>query len=197
MDGVTPLLAGDEWWVAILLIGLGLFLVARFGLPLLRPRPAAPTAQVAASMSGLPRIPLGVWFEPQPLLTEEEAALYNLIRVAAQEQFLVFAQVPVWCLVDVRAADTRMRTMVLNQIAFKRVQFVLVHPGTLRVVKVVEVDDPNDTSLQKEARDCLLNMVFRRAGIPILRLNAQMEYSAAVLAGLLGVEPSPDDHEDG
>ena len=190
MEGVTPLLAGHEWWVAILLIGLGLLLVARFGLPLLRQGRKGPDGRRPTSTSGPITIPPSVRFEPQPLLTEREAALYNLIRVAAQEQFLVFAQVPVWCLVDVRAPDTRIRAMVLSRIAFKRVQFVLVHPGTLRVVKVVEFDDPNDTSLQKEARERLLDVVFQRAGIPILRLNAQMEYSVAALAGLLGVEPT-------
>ena len=189
MEGVTPLLAGHEWWVATLLIGLGLFLLARFGLPLLRQGRKGPDGRRPTSTSGPATIPPSVRFEPQPLLTEGEAAFYNLIRVAAEEQFLVFAQVPVWCLVDVRADDARLRTMVLSRIAFKRVQFVLVHPGTRRVVKVVEFDDPNDTSLQKVAREHLLDMVFQRAGIPILRLNTQMEYSVAALAGLLGVEP--------
>jgi len=196
VEGVTPELAGQEWWIAILLIGLGLFIVARFGLSLWRQGRKGPGGPRPTSTSGPATIPPSVRFEPQPLLSEGEAGLYNLIRVAAQEQFLVFAQVPVWCLVDVRAADDRTRAMVLSRIAFKRVQFVLAHPGTLRVVKVVEVDDPNDTSLQKEARERLLDVVFQRAGIPILRLNAQMEYSVAALAGLLGVEPGPDDQDD-
>jgi hypothetical protein len=189
MDSLTPLLAGNEWWVATLLIGLGLVLVFRFGLPLLR-RESAGRKRGGRAASGPATIPPGVRLEAQPLLTKGEAALYNLMRVAVQEQFLIFAQVPVWSLVDVRAAEGALRSQVLSQIAFKRVQFVLVHPGTLRVAKVVEFEDPEAASPQRQAREQLLDAVFSRAGIPVVRLNAQREYSVAALAGLLGVEPA-------
>lgn len=189
MDSLTPLLAGNEWWVATLLIGLGLVLVFRFGLPLLR-RESVGRKRRAGAVGGLATIPPGVRLEAQPLLTRGEAALYNLMRVAVQEQFLIFAQVPLWCLVEVRAAESTLRSQVLSQIAFKRVQFVLVHPGTLRVAKVVEFEDPEEASPQKQAREHLLDTVFSRAGIPVVRLNAQREYSVAALAGLLGVEPA-------
>jgi hypothetical protein len=189
MDSLTPLLAGNEWWVASLLIGLGLLLIFRFGPPVLR-QGATSGKRGAAGTGGLPAIPPGVRIEPQPLLTKAEAALYNLMRVAVQEQLFIFAQVPVWCLVDVRAAESGPRGQVLSQLAFKRVQFVLVHPGSLRVTKVVEFEDPEEVSSQKQARERLLDAVFSRAGIPIIRLNVHMEYSVAGLAGLLGVAPA-------
>jgi hypothetical protein len=192
MDPLIRVLADQAGWFAALLAVLGLLLIVRFGPPLVRRRPATPKS-VIQRLAAAPIIPPGVLLKAQPLLTQAEAALYNLTRLAVQEQFLVFAQVPVWCLVDVWAGDRAARSAFLNQIAFKRVEFVLIHPGTLCIAKIVELDDPGDISPQKQARDRLLNTIFQRARIPVVRLSSTEEYSVAALAGLLGVEPSEDD----
>jgi uncharacterized protein DUF2726 len=134
-------------------------------------------------------IPAGVSVRGRPLMTKAKAALYNLMRLAVQEQYLVFAQVPVWCLVDVRAQDHRARKEFLNKISFNRVDFVLVHPGTLAVAKVVELDDQFQTSRQRQVRDRLIDAVFNEAGITLVRLKVQQAYTVSALAALLGVEP--------
>jgi hypothetical protein len=134
-------------------------------------------------------IPAGVSVRGRPLMTKAKAALYNLMRLAVQEQYLVFAQVPVWCLVDVRAQDHRARKEFLNKISFNRVDFVLVHPGTLAVAKVVELDDQFQTSSQRQVRDRLIDAVFNEAGITLVRLKVQQAYTVSALAALLGVEP--------
>lgn len=134
-------------------------------------------------------IPAGVSVRGRPLMTKAKAALYNLMRLAVQEQYLVFAQVPVWCLVDVKAQDHRARREFLNKISFNRVDFVLVHPGTLAVAKVVELDDQSQTSNQRQVRDRLIDAVFNEAGIGLVRLKAQQSYSVPALAALLGIEP--------
>jgi hypothetical protein len=193
MDAIGNVLAGDSWWVGILLMGLGVWLIVKFGVPLMRNPSGSGEIQPSSKSVESPAIPPGVVLAAQPLLTPTEATFYNMMRVAVQEQFLVFAQVPVWCMVDVRAGDRQERSTVLSQIAFKRVQFVLVHPGTLRVAKAVELDDPKDASAQKAARDHLLDSVLQRAGIPLVRFGLDREYSVAALAGLLGVDPGPDE----
>jgi len=134
-------------------------------------------------------IPAGVSVRGRPLMTKAKAALYNLMRLAVQEQYLVFAQVPVWCLVDVRAQDHRARREFLNKISFNRVDFVLVHPGTLAVAKVVELDDQSQTSSQRQVRDRLIDALFNEAGITLVRLKVQQSYTVSALAALLGVEP--------
>jgi len=134
-------------------------------------------------------IPEGVSVRGRPLMTKAKASLYNLVRLAVQEQYLVFAQVPVWCLVDVRAQDHRARREFLNKISFNRVDFVLVHPGTLAVAKVVELDDQSQTSSQRQVRDRLIDSVLNEAGIALVRLKAQQSYTVPALAALLGVEP--------
>lgn len=194
MESLIPLLTDWTWWLAVSLVLVGLLLIVRFGPPLLKLRRSSPAPDASdRKPTEAPPIPQSLLLRAQPLLTQTEATFYNLIRLAVQEQFLVFAQVPVWCLVEVLAGEPGARSTLLNQIAFKRVQFVLVHPGTLQVARVVELDDPAEPSPRRDARERLLDAVFQRARIPVVRLNARHEYTVAVLAGLLGVEPDDSD----
>lgn len=137
-------------------------------------------------------IPEGITLRTQPLMTKAEVAFYNVLRLTVQERYLVFAQVPVWCLVEVRSDNPEVRTAFLNKVALRRVDFVLVHPGTLAAVRVVELRDPSQLSAQREARDLLVDTVFKEAGIAIVRAKAGMTYTVAALASLLGFEPPPE-----
>lgn len=129
-----------------------------------------------------------VHLRAQPLMTQEEAAFYNLLKLTVQDRYLVFAQVPVWCLVDVHAKDPNARTAFLNQIALRRVDFVLVHPGTLATEKIVELDDPTAPPAQKEARNRLIDSVFKEAGIPLVRLRNPGSLTVPELAAALGLD---------
>jgi hypothetical protein len=124
----------------------------------------------------------------QPLLTKEEAAFYNLLKLTVEDRYLVFAQVPVWCLVDVQAKDPKAHATFFNMIALRRVDFVLVHPGTLATEKIIELDDPAVPAAQKEGRNKLIDGVFKEAGIPLVRLKNPGSYSAPTLAAALGLD---------
>ncbi len=126
----------------------------------------------------------------QPLLTKDEAAFYNLLKLTVEDRYLVLAQVPVWCLVDVRATDPKARAAFLNTIAFRRVDFVLVHPGTLATQKIIELDDPTVPASQKEVRNKLIDGIFKEAGIALVRLQNPGSYTAPTLAAALGLQGS-------
>jgi hypothetical protein len=130
----------------------------------------------------------GVSLHAQPLLTKDEAAFYNLLRLTVQDQYLVFAQVPVWCLVDAQSKDPKARASILNQIALRRVDFVLVHPGTLATFKIIELDDPAIPPAQKARRNKLIDGVFKEAGIALVRLQKPGSYTAPMLAAALGLD---------
>ena len=130
----------------------------------------------------------GVSLHAQPLLTKDEAAFYNLLKLTVQDRYLVFAQVPVWCLVDVQAKDPKARSAFLNQIALRRVDFALIHPGTLATFKIIELDDPAVPPAQKEGRNKLIAGVFKEAGIALVRLQNPGAYTAPTLAAALGLE---------
>lgn len=183
MDALIELLTTPLGWAALLLVALGFFL-------LFRKPSATPNVRAVKTTGPASKVPSGVKLSSQPLLTDTEASLYNMMRLAVQEQFLLFSQVPLWSFIEIDAEDPQQRHALLKEIAFKRAQFVLVHPGTLQVRKVVEVDDPKERSPQTEARDRLLNEVLKQANIRMIRLDKETDYSVATLAGLLGVEPA-------
>lgn len=137
---------------------------------------------------GEPVIPADVTVKPQPVMTKTEAELYNLLRLTVQDRYLLLAQVPVWCLVDVLSTDAASRRHFLEKISLKRVDFVLVHPGTLAVIKVVEFTPALTSSAQHKRQD-LLKAVFGQAGIPHVLIPTQTAYTVPALASLLGLEP--------
>lgn len=151
-----------------------------------RRRAGQPAGEGAGRPQALP-LPPGLVLKPQPLLSASEAALYNLLKLAVQDDFLVFAQVPIWCLLDVQTDDRRQRTAFLNQVALKRVDFALVHPGSLTVTKVVELDAAAGADGRSQARRQLLEQICQKAGIELIRLDGRATYTVPQLAAALGL----------
>ena len=131
-------------------------------------------------------LPSGVTVRPQALLSETELLLYNLIRLAVQDRYLVFAQVPLWSILSVEG-EGELRTQVLRHIALKRVDFVLVHPGSRVVEQVVQLDEdsPADSDDQLKRRE--VQKMVQAAGIRFTTLNARTSYTVQELERLLGV----------
>lgn len=144
-----------------------------------------------ASTRGLVRketfvLPPDVTLRPQPLLTDTDLLLYNLIRLAVEDHYLVFPRVPLWSVVSVDAEGT-VRSHVLRQIALKQLDFVLVHPGTKTAEQVVLVEDsflpqPHEVTRRKD-----IQSVLEAAGITLTTLNPDTSYTVPQLAQLLGV----------
>jgi hypothetical protein len=130
-------------------------------------------------------IPSGVTIGPARLLTEEEVAVYSLLRMAVQEHYLVFCQVPLWSFVSVEAAG-KMRSHVLRQIALKRVDFVLVHPGSCRVERVVQIERESSPPYQNEGQS-VIETVLDAAGIKLTKLQPRKHHSLPDLTARLGV----------
>ena len=144
--------------------------------------PSPATANPQASV-----LPAGVTLAPAPLLTEQDVVLYNLIRLAVQDYYLVFSQVPLWAFIRVDA-EGKARAQVFRDIALKPVDFVLVHPGTRQVAQVVQVEDGTRRGQQAD-RQRIVKTVLEAAGIKLVLLRSQQSYTVPVLASLLGLDP--------
>ena len=131
-------------------------------------------------------LPLGVVLRPQPLLAEKELLLYNLIRLAVEDRYLVFAQVPLWKLLLVEA-EGEARIKVLRHLALKRADFVLVHPGSRVVEQVVQLDDDSPTDPDRSTNSREVQRMLHLAGIRVTTLKAQPSYTVQELEQLLGV----------
>ena len=134
------------------------------------------------------RVPGGLSLTAQPFMTKDEAAFYNVLRLTVQDDYLLFAQVPLWCLVEITAGPEKVRTSFLGRIAFKRVDFVLIHPGTLGVAKVVELEG-GEMPAQRQIRNRLVEDTLKAGGIEVVRLSLSRTYTIAELALLLDIEP--------
>jgi len=127
----------------------------------------------------------GVTITAAPLFTEAEVSLYNLIRMAVQDHYLVFSQVPLWSFVSVEAMG-KVRFQVLSHMALKRVDFVLVHPGSRHVEQVVQIEDESLRPHQTE-RQRVIESVLDAAGIKLVKVRSKLTYTIPDLAALLGL----------
>ena len=131
-------------------------------------------------------LPPGVTLRPRPLLTDTDLLLYNLIRLAVEDHYLVFARVPLWSIVNVEA-EGKTRSQVLRQIALKQLDFVLVQPGTKAAEQVVLLEDGFPPQPHEVIRRREIQSVLQAAGITLTILKPHTSYTVPQLAQLLGV----------
>ena len=132
-------------------------------------------------------LPLGVVLRPQPLLGERELLLYNLIRLAVEDRYLVFARVPLLSVLGVEA-EGEPRLEVLRHLALKRADVVLVHPGSRVVEQVVQFEDGGagvEPPAAPSSRE--IQRILHAAGIRVTTLNIQPSYTVQELERLLGI----------
>lgn len=129
------------------------------------------------------KIPHGAGISTIPLLGKEEIALYNLLQLVVQERYLVFAQVPLWSFIAVDAGESS-RSQILRHIALKRVDFVLIHPGTCLVECVVQIEHESPQPGEAEGQH-IIESVLDAAGIKLMKLQSQKSYSLPDLTARL------------
>jgi hypothetical protein len=134
-----------------------------------------------------PTVSPEITITPAPLLTETEASVYNLVRLAVQDRYLVLAHVPLWSFVDIHA-EGKLRSRVFSHIALKQVDFALVHPGSRQVEQVILVGEASPQPHEAERR-AVIRSVLDTVGIPLRQLAARKAYSVTDLSILLGLEP--------
>lgn len=129
--------------------------------------------------------PSGMTFAAKPLLTDQEVQLYNLLRLAVEDRYLLFTQIPLWSILDLRAPSGTPPAMTLRELALKRATFVLVHPGSRLVEKVVQVDPPTPHDAPDVADEALFDGALRAAGVQLVRLSPLHAYTVPGLVTVL------------
>ncbi len=123
----------------------------------------------------------------RPLMTPEEASLFNLIRLAAQDYFLVLVKLPILQVVSVADKDEEARRALMRTIQSVRLDVVLVHPGTLQTVTVVNFQKDEQERLQPGKRSHIVATVLKAAGITEVVLQLNQTYSVEHVTKLLGL----------
>ena len=123
----------------------------------------------------------------RPLMTPEEASLFNLIRLAAQDYFLVLVKLPILQVVSVADKDEEARRALMRTIQSVRLDVVLAHPGTLQTVTVVNFQKGEQEGQQPGKRDHVVATVLEAAGITEVVLQLNQTYSVEHVTKLLGL----------
>ncbi|MGZ8382394.1 MAG: DUF2726 domain-containing protein [Nitrospira sp.] len=129
--------------------------------------------------------PAGMTFVAKPLLTDHEVQLYNLLRLAVEDRYLLFTQIPLWSLLDLRLPSGTPPAETLRELALQRATFVLVHPGSRLVEKVVQVERQVPNDLSDESQDRMFESALRAAGVQLVRLSSLHAYTVPGLVTVL------------
>ena len=121
------------------------------------------------------------------LMTPEEATLFNLIKLVAQDHLLVLVKLPILQVVSVADQDEEARRTLMRTIQPVRLDVVLVHPGTLQTTTVVKFQKNRQEGQQPERRDQVVDTVLKAAGINVVVLDLKQTYSVEHVTALLGL----------
>ena len=121
------------------------------------------------------------------LMTPEEATLFNLIRLAAQDYFLVLVKLPILQVVSVADTDEEARRALMRTIQSVRLDVVLAHPGTLQTATVIHLQHNKPEGHRSEKGDQVVDTVLKAAGIKVVGLRLNQSYSVEQVVTLLGL----------
>ena len=124
---------------------------------------------------------------PRPLMSQEEATLYNLIKLAAQDHMLVLAKMPLLSVLSFGDKDEEARKTVMRTIQPVRCDVVLAHPGTLKAMTVITFQKDAHSPAGREDRDRLVDALLKAGGIQPIVLQLNQTYSVEQLTELLGL----------
>ena len=162
----------------ILVTGLVVFLLLR------RPRPKL----VLAPGVWVDGLGAHVTVKVQPLMNGSDVSLFNLLLLAVRDHFLLLSKIPLRSLVHLRVEDDSFKRVVAQTLRNVTVDFVMVHPGTRLPVKAIFVRKPGDDAVVSSSQERLVEAVFQKAGIEVIRLYQEVRYSVEQLTNLLGLE---------
>lgn len=125
---------------------------------------------------------------PRPLMSPEEATLYNLITLAARDSLLVLAKVPILHILSLGDKDEEARKAVMRAIQPVRCDVILAHPGTLKARTVIFFQKETPDASGRGDRDRLVDTLLKAAGIQPVLLHLNQPYAVEQLSIMLGLD---------
>ncbi len=81
--------------------------------------------------------------------------------------------------------NNKHRRKWLNKILAKHIDFVLCDPGSLKPLVCIELDDISHQRPERIERDKFVNLAFKSAQLPLLRIPTQPEYRSREIRELI------------
>src|SRR6516165_3827149 len=119
-----------------------------------------------------------VYIEPvESLVTPAEQRFYEALDQAVDGRFMILSKVRVADLLSVTSESRSARYRIFRSIASKHVDFVLVEAKNLRPLAAIELDDSTHRRLDRRKRDELLDDLFAKANLPLIRFKTGSTYN--------------------
>ncbi|PAW77992.1 MAG: hypothetical protein B9S32_08830 [Verrucomicrobia bacterium Tous-C9LFEB] len=116
------------------------------------------------------------------LLTPAEQAFYRSLQKAIGGAFTIFPKVRLADIIRPKSLNGRRGYYAaFNRIAGKHVDFVCVHPATMKVLGVIELDDRTHAQENRKSRDHFVDSALTGAAIPICHVQVKREYETRAL----------------
>jgi len=133
-------------------------------------------------------LPEAITVSGKPLIHPSEVALFNLLHFVSRDMFFVFAKIPLRLLVNVQTDDENARREMVRALRTLTADYVLVHPGTMLVRKIIMITSPDVEGRQSHPSLTLLTVLCQEAEIDLIQLEADKTYSAQELTERLGLQ---------
>jgi very-short-patch-repair endonuclease len=119
-----------------------------------------------------------VYIEPvESLVTAAEQRFYEALDEAVDGRLMILSKVRVADLLSVTSENRSARYRIFRSIASKHVDFVLVEARDLRPLAAIELDDSTHRRRDRRKRDELLDDLFAKAKLPLLRFKTASTYN--------------------
>jgi len=113
----------------------------------------------------------------QSLVTPAEQKFYEALDEVIDGRLMILSKVRVADLLCVTSESGPARQRVFRSIACKHVDFLLVEAQNLRPLAAVELDDSTHRRGDRRKRDELLDDLFQKAELPLLRFKTASAYN--------------------
>lgn len=118
-----------------------------------------------------------VYGRQQYLFTKTEWPFMRQLMAEFERDYMVVAKVRMADLLKVKKMKSRkVWWQAFTRISSKHIDFVLVDPGTGRILCCIELDDPSHNRADRQGRDAFVNRAFAGASLPLLRIPTQRKY---------------------
>lgn len=112
-------------------------------------------------------------------LSQAEASLYRVLLSVLSTQATICPKVRLADVFFVSRPDKN--RAFYNRIIQKHVDFLACDPRSMKPLLAIELDDATHRRSDRIARDEFVDDVFQAAGLPLLHIRAQRDYSAEEL----------------
>lgn len=159
----------NDLWVPVV---VGILLIGGLGLLLSWIR--ARSGRDGSELSDYERI--------EVLMSPAERSLFGVLKTVAGDELEIFAKVRMAdVLAPSRQLDPSRRRSALNRTISKHFDYVVCMADDLRVLCAVELDDRSHRRRDRRERDDFVSSTCAAVGLPLVRVKAAPQYSAASL----------------